>query len=405
MENIKNIQIEDYNYNLPDDKIAKYPLAERDSSKLLTYTQGNINEDVFKNVANYLPQDSLLVFNNTKVIQARMHFFKQTGARIEIFCIEPYLPKDYNLSFSSEQQCSWLCVVGNLKKWKSGKLVQTIEYDGKIVEVEAERKEMVGELHVVEFSWKNTDLTFSDVLELIGTIPIPPYLNRKSEDSDLTTYQTIYSKHKGSVAAPTAGLHFTDNVLQKLNDKNISIGEVTLHVGAGTFKPVKTDRIGEHEMHYETFIITKDIIKKLIKFFGNIIVVGTTSIRTVESIYWLGVKLLNNQIKTIDDWVLHQWEAYELPTNDDVLSVLEVILKYMEDRQLSVINASTGIMIAPQYKFKIINRLITNFHQPKSTLLLLISAIIGDKWKNIYDYALKNNFRFLSYGDSCLLEL
>lgn len=405
MKNIKNININDYYYALPDDKIAKYPLKKRDNSKLLVFKNKILEQDEFKNVANHLPKNSLLVFNNTKVIRARMHFLKKTGAKIEIFCIEPYLPKDYNLNFSANSKCQWLCIIGNLKKWKEGFLSHKITKNKQSATVKIQKKEKIGELQIIEFSWDNSNLVFSNILNAIGNIPIPPYLNRESEKSDQTTYQTIYSKHKGSVAAPTAGLHFTPQVFTHLKNKEITCHEVTLHVGAGTFKPVKTNTLGEHTMHYESFVITKKDITTLLEFENDITAVGTTSVRTLESIYWLGVKLICSKTNTIKTWVLQQWEAYELPSNISVKHSLKAIYSYMAKNNINNINAETGIIIAPSYKFKIVKRLITNFHQPKSTLLLLIAAIIGEDWKKLYDYALLQNFRFLSYGDSCLLEV
>lgn len=403
MIDTKTIAIENYTYDLPDNKIPKFPLKERDKSKLLIYDKTEISEDNFSNIANHLPKNSLLVSNNTKVIRARIELFKETGARIEVFCLEPYEPSDYNISFAQNKRCQWLCIVGNLKKWKQGKLTRTIVINGNTTILNVERKKTFNEAHIIEFTWENINLTFSEILESLGNIPIPPYLNRDAEESDLDRYQTVYSKHKGSVAAPTAGLHFTENVFNKLQKQNIKRHEVTLHVGAGTFKPVKTEQIGNHEMHYEQFIISKETLPLLINNAGLITAVGTTTVRTLESIYWLGVKLLSDKIKN-NVWVLDQWDAYELPGNISVAEALTAVFNHMNNSDVKYINASTGIMIAPGYKLKIVNQLITNFHQPQSTLLLLISAFIGDKWRNMYSYALDNNFRFLSYGDSCLLK-
>lgn len=405
MENIKNIKIRDFDYLLPDDKIAKYPLKKRDDSKLLISKKGVLQQDFFKNISHYLPANSLLVSNNTKVIRARMEFFKETGARIEIFCIEPYFPKDYDSNFATNTSCLWLCTVGNLKKWKTGILSSQIVKNKQITTLEIEKKGNVGELQLIEFKWNNTQITFAEVIEIVGHIPIPPYLNRKEEADDLLSYQTIYSKQKGSVAAPTAGLHFTEKVFQTLKKKQITWHEVTLHVGAGTFKPVKEEEIGAHLMHYEAFVIRKNDLLTLFNFKNNITAVGTTTVRTLESMYWLGVKLLCQQlIKNNNDWTLHQWEAYELPKTISVKESLQAIYHYMEKEKIEFLNANTGIMIVPSYEFKIIKRLITNFHQPKSTLLLLISALLGKGWKDVYNYALSHDFRFLSYGDSCLLE-
>jgi len=403
MTDIKNISIEDFTYDLPDNRIAKFPLDKRDHSKLLIYNESNFSEDRFSNIANHLPKNSLLVSNNTKVIRARIELFKETGARIEVFCLEPYNPSDYNISFAQNQKCQWLCIVGNLKKWKQGELTREINVNGNTTSLKVIRVGLHNESHIVEFSWNNQNLSFSEILESLGNIPIPPYLNRDAEESDLDRYQTVYSKHKGSVAAPTAGLHFTEDVFNSLKNKNINRHEITLHVGAGTFKPVKSENIGDHEMHYEQFIISIDTISLLLQNKGSITAVGTTTVRTLESIYWLGVKLLSNKIYN-NAWVLSQWDAYELPSNISVSNSLSTIYDYMINSEVKYINASTGIMIAPGYNFKLVNLLVTNFHQPQSTLLLLISAFMGNQWKKMYSFALENNYRFLSYGDSCLLK-
>lgn len=399
---LKDIKIEDYNYVLPDEKIAKYPLAKRDESKLLLYNKGNINQNIFKNIADYLPDNSLLVANNTKVIRARLEFFKETGARIEVFCLEPHQPSDYSLSFSSTTGCQWTCIIGNLKKWKGGILTKDIQINGTKTSLQIERLQSTSEWHIVDFKWDNKNFTFSEIIENTGNIPIPPYLNRKSEESDLKTYQTVYSKHKGSVAAPTAGLHFTDDVFESLHKKGINLHEVTLHVGAGTFKPVKAENIGGHDMHTEHFIITEKTIPALINNIGNITAVGTTTVRTLESLYWLGVKLINNEC-TPGNLHISQWEAYENNYKISVVDALQEVHNTVIESELNHLNASTAIMIAPGYKFEVVNRIITNFHQPQSTLLLLVSAFIGDDWKKLYNHALTNDFRFLSYGDSCLL--
>lgn len=397
--NPENIRIEDYSYNLPDEKIAKYPLQERDQSQLLVYNQGDISKDNFINLNNYIDSDSTLVFNNTKVIQARLAFNKSTGAKIEIFCLEPIEPADYNLAFQETEKLKWKCIVGNLKKWKSGKLSKRISVENTEIDLQAERISSDANSHIIEFTWNNDSINFSQILENVGVTPIPPYLNRESEVIDKDRYQTIYSKLKGSVAAPTAGLHFTERTLEKLKQKNISIAEVTLHVGAGTFKPVKTETIDEHEMHTEHFIINKKTIENLIKA-NKIVAVGTTSVRTIESIYWLGVKLLANQ--SFESHI-SQWEAYKLENNISKIDALNAIVQFMDSKNIDQIDASTQIMIFPGYTFKMVDVLITNFHQPKSTLLLLIAAFIGENWKNAYDFALNNEFRFLSYGDSSIL--
>jgi S-adenosylmethionine:tRNA ribosyltransferase-isomerase len=399
IEAIQNINIEDYNYNLPDEKIAKYPLTNRDNSKLLIYKDGKISETVFKNISQEIPENSLLIYNNTKVIQARLHFKKSTGANIEIFCLEPSMPSEYNLIFQETQKCQWKCIVGNQKRWKSGELSKNIKIADQEITLTANKINTENEL-IIEFSWNN-NINFGTILELIGEIPIPPYLNRKSEEIDKSTYQTIYSEHKGSVAAPTAGLHFTKTVFNSLEKKKIKTDNITLHVGAGTFKPVQTSKIGEHTMHFEHFIVRRSLIEALLKNYGKIFAVGTTTVRTLESLYFIGLKIM--QQNTNEDFTIYQWEAYKNGKSISPILALENILNYMQKHNLQHINAKTQIMIAPSYKFKFINGLITNFHQPKSTLLLLISAITGEKWKDIYNYSLKNNFRFLSYGDSSIL--
>lgn len=403
MNKYKNILIDEYTYELPSERIAKYPLEKRDESKLLIYKNKSISEDNFKNIDKYLQENSLLVFNNTKVIQARLIFHKETGARIEIFCLEPIAPADFSLAFQQTGKCKWKCIVGNLKKWKDENISLYFKHNNKEYILTATKIDSNNSSQYIEFSWNNTELTFSEVLEAIGEIPIPPYLNREAEASDKERYQTIYSKHNGSVAAPTAGLHFTDNVFDKLKNKKIDFAELTLHVGAGTFKPVKSQTIGEHEMHTEHIYINRNTLQQLINNIGKITVVGTTSVRTLESIYWLGVKIIeNNNIKP-EELTISQWEVYNLNQNISTLSALSAVLKYMIDKNRETLPSTTQIIIVPSYRFRVINYLITNFHQPKSTLLLLIAAFIGDDWKKIYDYALNNNFRFLSYGDSCLL--
>lgn len=400
MSSVKNIKIEQFNYELPAQKIAKYPLENRSDSKLLLYRNGEVAEELFKNITNFLPENGLLVFNNTKVIQARIHFQKLTGANIEIFCLEPFFPKEHQLIFSSVGKCAWKCLVGNLKKWKSGFLEKKITVNEKTIVLIAKNIERKGNSQIIEFEW-NENVSFAEILDSCGEIPIPPYLNRESEESDLQTYQTVYSKIKGSVAAPTAGLHFTDEILEKISDKNISKAEITLHVGAGTFKPVKTRQIGEHEMHTELFFVSIDTINLILNNLGNITAVGTTTVRTLESIYWLGVKLIT--LNNIDDKKIEQWEVYDLQQDISPADSILALKKYFENNNLKVISFSTQIIIVPGYKFRLIARMFTNFHQPQSTLLLLVSAFIGDDWKKVYDFALNNNFRFLSYGDSSLL--
>lgn len=393
---VKQINISDYNYNLPDEKIAKFPLEKRDSSKLLTYVSGNVSTNVFSSLPDILPANSCLVFNNTRVIQARLEFFKSTGSRIEIFCLEPQEPSSYELSLSSTQSCVWKCMIGNLKKWKGEVLKKEVGADNLVLE--AERLETNGNTSYIKFSWNN-GVSFAEVLDLLGELPIPPYLNRKTQESDKTTYQTVYSKVKGSVAAPTAGLHFTPEVISALHDKGIKTMELTLHVGAGTFQPVKAEEIGGHAMHAEKVEVSKEFIQNLIENLGNIVAVGTTSVRTLESLYYLGVQLHNGDTSLL----VNQWEPYESEKVLSAREALEAILNYMEKTQSNILYATTQIMIVPGYKFNIVNVLITNFHQPKSTLLLLLAAFVGEKWRELYEYALNNDYRFLSYGDSSVL--
>lgn len=410
--NNEPLLIETYNYDLSDERIAKYPLAERDSSKLLVYKNGEISESVFSNISEILPDNCLLVCNNTRVIHARIVFHKSTGARIEVFCLEPIGPSDYVLSLSSTTGCEWICLVGNLKKWKEGKLTQPVEMGGETVLFSAEKISTEGNTHRIRFSWDNDRVAFSEILESIGELPIPPYLNRDTEESDEETYQTVYSRIEGSVAAPTAGLHFTDAVFASLKKKNIKVEELTLHVGAGTFQPVKTDDVSEHVMHTETIIVPLKTIKHIRKKSGNIIAVGTTSVRTLESLYYVGSSLslrdfpLKGENGAQEPVVLKvgQWEPYTLPENPiSANEALQNIIDYLEENGLDTLHAETQILIKPGFQFRIINGMITNFHQPKSTLLLLVSAFVGDNWKNIYNFALENNFRFLSYGDSSVL--
>ncbi|MDR3056834.1 MAG: tRNA preQ1(34) S-adenosylmethionine ribosyltransferase-isomerase QueA [Prevotella sp.] len=397
----RKIRIEDYNYNLPDDRIAKYPLVKRDCSKLLVYKGRKISDTVFSNLGDFLPEDTLMVFNNTKVIQARLHFRKATGAQIEIFCLEPHIPNDYQLNFQQTDKCSWVCLIGNLKKWKEGDLVKEIIIEGDRIELKARRIQSHGDSHIVEFEWDNKHITFSELLEAVGELPIPPYLNRDTEEQDKQTYQTVYSKIDGSVAAPTAGLHFTPEVFASLQNKGIKLAELTLHVGAGTFRPVKSELIEDHVMHSEFISVKKETIEQLLTHQGKIIAVGTTSVRTLESLYYLGVILKD---KTISHLRVSQWMPYQDFIGLSVKESLNNILDYLHLNNLTTLVADTQIIIAPGYKFKIVDGIITNFHQPQSTLLLLVSALVGDsKWKEIYQHALDNNYRFLSYGDSSLL--
>ena len=404
MEQVKHIKIKDYNYPLTEDRIAKFPLAERDHSKLLIYDKGDIKEDKFFNITSYLPADALMIFNNTKVIQARLHFRKETGALIEVFLLEPYRPADYEQMFQTTSECTWLCLIGNLKKWKGQQLSRDIEVKGQNVTIKVD---YIGECHTsheVKFSWNNSDVTFADILDAVGELPIPPYLNRDTQESDKTTYQTVYSKIKGSVAAPTAGLHFTDRVLSSIDAHGVDREEITLHVGAGTFKPVKSDEIGGHDMHSEYICVHRSTIEKLIKHDGKAIAVGTTSVRTLESLYYVGRKLAANPDLTEEELHVEQWEPYNEETNEmSSVDSMKHILKYMDTHKVNTIHFSTQIIIVPGYDYKIVKMLVTNFHQPQSTLLLLVSAFLHGDWKRIYDYALAHDFRFLSYGDSSLL--
>lgn len=399
----EQIRIEEFNYPLPDERIAKFPLTKRDESKLLVYRNGKIDEAVFKQLSDYLPQRSMLVYNNTRVIQARMLFQKETGAQIEVFCLEPVIPHDYALVFQQTESCSWLCLVGNLKKWKEGALHKTIRMGDKEVVLSAERIKTTGDSHLVRFSWNNPQVTFAELLDAAGILPIPPYLHRETRESDLQTYQTVYSKIKGSVAAPTAGLHFTPEVLAGLDAKGFTREEVTLHVGAGTFKPVKSEVIGDHEMHTEFISVRRSAIESIRTNLGRIIAVGTTSVRTLESLYYMGRTLVNNPDATSEELVVTQWTPYHDTEEVTTHEALTALLDYLDRNQTDTLLSATQIMIAPGYEFKIVKGIITNFHQPKSTLLLLISAFVNGNWKSIYNYALDNDFRFLSYGDSSLL--
>lgn len=401
--NSNPILIDDYDYALPDERIAKYPLKERDQSKLLVYRNGEISEDIFLNAVSHLPEHALLVYNNTKVIHARLLFQKSTGAQIEVFCLEPLAPSDYALSLGSTEGCSWKCMVGNLKKWKQGNLIRNISINGQSCQITASLIESAGNTHQIRFEWDNTLISFAEILDNAGELPIPPYLHRKTEESDKTTYQTIYSKIKGSVAAPTAGLHFTNQVLDSLKQKNIQTGELTLHVGAGTFQPVKAADIANHEMHAEVISVKKETIEKLLLHAGNVIAVGTTSVRTLESLYFIGMQILNDKVAPDKLIRVEQWEPYQQKTDISTEMALRAILNYLNNHQLTVLHAQTQIIIHPGYVFRVIRGMFTNFHQPRSTLLLLVSAFTGENWKKIYDYALSHNFRFLSYGDSSLL--
>jgi S-adenosylmethionine:tRNA ribosyltransferase-isomerase len=425
----KHIKISDYNYPLPDERIAKFPLKQRDRSKLLIYNKGVVSDDVFFRLPQYLPEGALMVFNNTKVIQARMHFRKATGALIEVFLLEPAEPADYELMFQTTDRCAWYCLVGNLKKWREGTLEREIEVNGVRYVVKATRRGEHGTSHRIDFEWSacenaplSASLSFAELIDVMGELPIPPYLNRETQESDKTTYQTVYSKIKGSVAAPTAGLHFTPEVLQALDAHGIDREEVTLHVGAGTFKPVKSEEIEGHEMHTEYIAVHRQTLEKLLRHDCQAIAVGTTSVRTLESLYYMGCKVLRNPDVEEEQLHVHQWEPYEADAlqarqsadnaccanekelgNTDVKDAIQALIDWLDRRQQSVLHSSTQIIIAPGYQYKIVKMLVTNFHQPQSTLLLLVSAFVKGDWHRIYDYALSHDFRFLSYGDSSLL--
>lgn len=401
--NPKHIHISEYNYPLPDERIAKFPLPVRDQSKLLIYKHGEISEDVFTSLPDYLPKDSLMIFNNTKVIQARLHFRKETGALIEVFCLEPIEPNDYALNFQQTEHAAWLCMVGNLKKWKEGTLKREMTVKGQPVTLTATKGECRGTSHRIDFGWNNPDITFADILEVFGELPIPPYLNRETQESDKETYQTVYSKIKGSVAAPTAGLHFTPRVLERLKETGVELEELTLHVGAGTFRPVKSEEIEGHEMHTEYISVNRETIRKLIDHDARAIAVGTTSVRTLESLYHIGVTLAGNPDATEEELHVRQWQPYESFEEIPAVVALQKILGYLDRHGMETLHTSTQIIIAPGYRYRIVKAMVTNFHQPQSTLLLLVSAFIGDNWKAVYDYALNHSFRFLSYGDSSLL--
>jgi S-adenosylmethionine:tRNA ribosyltransferase-isomerase len=403
----KNIKIEDFNYPLDESRIAKYPEGSRDESKLLSYDGLNINTFQFKQLPELLQENDLLVFNNAKVIQARLDFCKATGAQIEIFCLEPHLPADYNLAFQVHEECQWKCLVGNLKKWKSGVLVKHIHINDIEYTIEARHIDGTTNAEIIQFKWYRTDIkidnehiSFGDILESVGSTPLPPYLNREAESSDKIRYQTVYARQKGSVAAPTAGLHFTEEVFDAMATKGISKEYITLHVGAGTFRPVKSPTIDGHEMHEEHFEISRETLEHLLEHEGRIISVGTTSARTLESIHRIGAKLIRNEDKPFQ---VSQWEVYEKPFQMNFKESMQAIIEYMDKNQVQQLKASTSIIIVPGYQFKTIKGLITNFHQPQSTLLLLIAAAIGEAWHQVYDYALQNDYRFLSYGDSSFL--
>ena len=398
---IPEIRIEDYNYNLPDERIAKYPLPQRDGSKLLHYKEGVVTEKKFSDISSLLPEGSIMVFNDTKVVPARLHFQRSTGAHIEIFCLEPVQPEEYVTMFAVTDKCRWKCIVGNVKRWKNDTLnLYNPDSDEEVTSLalKADLIERQGETSIVEFSWEG-GLPFSKVLEIGGSIPIPPYLNRNTEDVDLERYQTLYARFRGSVAAPTAGLHFTENVLQAIRERNITTETVCLHVGAGTFLPVKSSLVSEHTMHREPFVVTLGFLEKLLAKTGKLVAVGTTSVRTLESLYYVGVKCIETGAPADVD----QWDPYSREYTYSLYEALSALVEYLKKNNMKDIQLGTRIIIVPGYQFKVVDVLVTNFHQPQSTLLLLISAFVKGDWHKIYDFALANDFRFLSYGDSSIL--
>ncbi len=403
-EFLKNIHIADFEYLLPEKRIAKYPLGERDQSKLLVYRNGAMSHTVFSNLPAILTPGDVLVFNNTRVIPARLKFKKTTGANIEIFCLEPVEPSEYQVAFQSHR-CTWKCIVGNLKKWKDGALTKEIDTGLRCIRLNAVKVADFKTHQYIEFTWDDDSLSFSEIIEIAGVTPIPPYLNRESEAIDYERYQTVYSKIKGSVAAPTAGLHFTKKLLRQLESNGMTSTEVTLHVGAGTFKPVQTDSIEEHEMHTEFFSVSADTLRLLMENHEKIVAVGTTTLRTLESLYWIGIKL-NMGLFEIDNLLhLNQWDAYKLEATLSYSEAINILFEHVKSKGMTHLYATTQILIAPGYNIQSIKALITNFHQPKSTLLLLVATIVGSDWKKLYDYAMNHDFRFLSYGDSSILYL
>lgn len=400
----RHIDINDFNYPLADERIAKFPLAERTSSKLLIYDNGTIAESNFRNVADYLPEGAMLVFNNTRVVRARIVMHKASGARIEVFCLEPHTPADYERAFQQRGESEWSCIVGNLKKWKEGEVGIDFDFAGERHTLRAEIVERGTREHIVRMRW-SADCTFGELLEELGRIPIPPYLNRESEEIDNTRYQTVYARYEGSVAAPTAGLHFTESLMEDMRAKGFGFEGVTLHVGAGTFLPVKDENAADHPMHTEHFSVTRSTLESLLSRAENIVAVGTTSVRTLESLTALAWRI-KSEGDAHEECVVGQWELYDIPVEFNGAEVLSTLINYMREKGLEQFKAATQIMITPLgYRFRIVRYIITNFHQPKSTLLLLVSAYVGDDWHKIYDYALEHDFRFLSYGDSSLLKV
>lgn len=401
----KDIRIADYTYQLPEDRIAKYPLAERDRSKLLVYKDGKISEDIYRNIAKYLAEGAFVIFNDTKVVHARLLFPRATGSFIEIFCLEPdNRYKDITTGMTQTREVYWKCLVGKADKWKEKELYLTVESEN--ITITACISERQSDCFIIHLKW-DKDITFAEILNMAGAVPLPPYIKRKADKADSDTYQTIYSKIEGSVAAPTAGLHFTPQIFESFKSKHINWDFVTLHVGAGTFKPVKSELIADHSMHAEWLDVSVDFISKLIVEIGekqSIVAVGTTATRTLESLYWLGVKTLLNPSMDIAELSIHQWDAYELKGDINTIEALTGLQNFLKQNGTDRIITKTQLLIAPGYEWRVVKQLVTNFHQPDSTLLLLVAALIGDEWKRVYDYALENDFRFLSYGDGCILS-
>jgi len=399
MAEYRKIAIADYAYKLPEELVPKFPTLERDGARLLAYTAGTIKDDMFANIANHIRQGTLMVFNNTKVIRARLAMQKSTGAKLEVFCLEPFLPSDYATALQSTGECEWLCMVGNLKKWKEGSLSMSVGEGDSTFTLFADKEERIGKDVRVRFRWSNPSLAFGQVLELAGSLPIPPYLKRETAEEDYSRYQTVYSRHEGSVAAPTAGLHFTDSVFGALQQKGVERREITLHVGAGTFLPVQSDTLEGHAMHTEHIVVTRDFISRLRLAIGQVTAVGTTSVRTLESLFWLAAKLHNGGA----DLKVEQWDPYSVQTNLSPMQALDVLESYCAEKKVDLLCAETQLMIVPGYEWKFVTQIVTNFHQPESTLLLLVSAFVGDDWKRIYSHAKAHSYRFLSYGDSSIL--
>lgn len=398
----QDTQIEDFTYQLPQDRIAKYPLEQRDKAKLLSYIDGKIESHIFSELHEILPEDAVLVMNTTKVIRARLTFFRATGARIEVFCLEPYSPALYELSLAAKHEVIWHCLVGQSRKWKE-KYLEQILGDGTKLRVSRVEEEASSHASLIRLEWTN-EMTFGELLEHLGELPIPPYLNRSTEESDLTDYQTVYAKEEGSVAAPTAGLHFTNELLDRLAVRGIGQIPITLHVGAGTFLPVKSKTMGEHQMHTEVIEVKLSSLRALLKGVSSgksVVSVGTTSTRTLESLYYMGLQLKE---AVGEPFTVPQWIPYEMSKKISVKEALEVLISYLEENKLDVLFGQTQLIILPGYEYKIVDYLITNFHQPNSTLLLLVAAFVGDDWRHIYDYALENDYRFLSYGDASILK-